>query len=239
MNKDTQLPYELWEDSNHLWNNEDLAAKGAKTGVKINTIDEFNSTALHLAVYYNDLSTVKKLVESRVDLELRNSKGQTALSVAASNTGTSFEILEYLVNSGANIECKDLNGYTPLVSAILSENLNYFAYKENEEIPFLLKNNASANAMSLEGNPPLVYAAIKGNPHTVKKLLEYKANINFQNENLYTPTMIAVMFENVQAFQVFLSFNPDLSMRNMDGKNVEDLVIELENDRMLAAYRDR
>ncbi len=239
MNKDTQLPYDLWEDQNHLWKNEDLAKKGAKTGVKINTINDFDSTALHLAVYYNDLATVKKLVENKVDLELKNSKGQTALAVAASNANTSFEILEFLVKSGSDIESKDVNGYTPLVSAILNENLNYFAYKENEEIPFLLKEKSNVNAMSTEGNPPLVYAAIKGNPHTVKKLLEYGANINFQNENLYTPSMIAVMFENVQAFKILLSFNPDLLLKNMDGKTVEDLVNELENERMSEAYRNR
>ncbi len=239
MEKDKKLPYELWEDENHLWKNEDIAEKAKRSGVQVGFISEFDSTSLHLAAFYNDFDTVKLLVENKVDLESKNSKGQTALAVAAANPNTSFEILEFLIDAGSDIEVKDLNGYTPLTLAILSENINFFAYKEGQEVPYLLEKNANVNAASFEGNPPLVYAAIKGNPHTVRKLLEFGANINFQNQNMYTPAMIAVIFDNVQAFTVILKFNPDLSLKNLDGKSVEDLVEESGNQRMIDAYRNR
>jgi len=71
-----------------------------------------------MAIVKGDFETVKKLVELGADIEER-SKGLTPLMYAAKFNKT--DILEYLIEKGANLKARDTNnGFTALKFAELS-----------------------------------------------------------------------------------------------------------------------
>ena len=53
--------------------------------VDINSIDEYNKTALHWAVEHNDLNTVQFLLSKSIDINIKDFLGKTALDYATTN----------------------------------------------------------------------------------------------------------------------------------------------------------
>ena len=75
-----------------------------KNKTDINAITENQLTALHLAVLYNNLPTIKKLLFYDVNINARDSRGWTALYY---NYSLNPEIDNILIEAGADIHNKD------------------------------------------------------------------------------------------------------------------------------------
>ena len=95
-------------------------------------LDEYENTALTLAVQHGQIEIIKYLVANGANIEAANSNGVTALIIAAykGNKG----IVEYLVDNDANIEAVDSNGVTELFAAA------YFGH--GEIVEYLVDNGA-------------------------------------------------------------------------------------------------
>ncbi len=81
-------------------------------GVNVDVFNDFNWTALHLAVFYGHLDVVQFLVENEInqaDLNVRITMGWTPLHAAAHNGH--FEIVICLVNHGAPVHAWDQSDY--------------------------------------------------------------------------------------------------------------------------------
>ena len=87
------------------------------------------------------------LQEKFVDINARNNKGQTALHIAAQER---YYLIESLLKAGADIEAKDAQGKTPLMTAVESIS--------GPAPSILIKNGASLRARDKEGNTPLMCA---------------------------------------------------------------------------------
>jgi len=104
----------------------------AKCNVNICAND---TTALFLACDNDILTEIFKLiVEYRADLEIKDSKGMTALHLCITK-GSPIEKIECLIMNGINVDTKNMFGETPLFSA--AENLN------NEAVLLFLHNNVN------------------------------------------------------------------------------------------------
>ncbi len=95
---------------------------------------------------------LKKLLECDIDLEWRNSAGDTALAVAASKKSTA--VVTLLLEKGANLESTDGDSYTPLAIAVY--------YGQEAVVELLLEKGANIESKGDKGNTPLALAAIKG-----------------------------------------------------------------------------
>jgi len=100
-------------------------------------------TPLHAAVDSPDLLTL--LLESRVDPNITNQFGATALHRAAGNGKRDAAIA--LIKKGADINATDQLGYTPLHRAAESGN--------QDMVQLLLTNKANVNARNKGGDTPL------------------------------------------------------------------------------------
>ena len=103
--------------------------------------------------------------------------GNTALHRAAEH-GSVLRIHQ-LLNAGANLEARDLDGATPLIVAVSME--------ETEAVHRLLEGGADLSAQNSRGDTALHIAAENNNPDLTARLLESNANPNLRNQQGRTP----------------------------------------------------
>ncbi|MHB0997971.1 MAG: ankyrin repeat domain-containing protein [Armatimonadota bacterium] len=126
-----------------------LKARIAENPSLLHEVDEQkkNRSLLHYAAEANQLETAKYLVESGIEVDVRDSRGETPLYFAA-ESGKS-NVLEYLLSKGADPNAKDNRwGYSPLHRASAADNI--------EGARILIEYGADINAKATEhGDTPM------------------------------------------------------------------------------------
>lgn len=126
------------------------------------------------SIYARNLEKVRELIESGVDVNIRQEmSGSSPLMVACALEGTD-DIVSYLLENGAQVKVKDKKGYTPLMWA--SEN-------SLAAVNMLIEAGARADAVAEDGMTPLirsVFGIITGDVTTevCDTLLAHGADIN-------------------------------------------------------------
>jgi ankyrin repeat protein len=150
-------------------------------------------------------------------------------------------IVEALLEKGANVEAKDKDGYNPLHIAVTKQNqkiveallekganvevkdnydqtpLHIAILKENKNIvEALLKHDADVEAQNKFGLTPLHQALMyrNGNPVIVEALLEKGANVEAKNINGHTPLYVATISEYEETVKVLLKYNADVNAKS-------------------------
>lgn len=77
-----------------------------------------------------------------------------------------------------------------------------------------LFNNSSIQSYNL--NTPLVIAIFKGDIITVKKLIEYGADVN-QKSNLLSPLMYAARYNKVEIIKILISSGAKVNAKDNNG----------------------
>ncbi|SDM42034.1 Ankyrin repeat [Paenibacillus sp. OK060] len=122
-------------------------------GCSNDTGDTDKVPALFQAVYDNDLAKVKELTKSN-DGSINNLyKGSTVLHAAIYNLD--IEMIEALVEAGADFTLKDKYGETPFFLASDLANI--------KAIKYFLGKGADPNEINQEGDTPLMKFAVRGN----------------------------------------------------------------------------
>lgn len=119
----------------------------------------------------NNIEKVKKLLANGVDVNVKNSYGQTPLFCVAN----SLDMTKVLINYGADINIKDDEGNTPLHWMIRS---GYHATAE-----FLMENGVDVNIKDNTGRTPIftVYGSMRC------LLVKYGAYVNIKDNKGLTP----------------------------------------------------
>jgi ankyrin repeat protein len=177
----------------------------SKNPDKINELDEYGSSYLHLSVREGNIEIVEFLISQGADVNIKDSLGVTPLQVAA--RAGRLEIVEYLLSKGAKVSVKDHTGNTPLHDAVINEHIQIVkilvshgadintADSENQtalhdaiklksiEISeFLLTKGANVNTKNDQGRSPLHDAANSGNLSLVKELVAKGAGVNIKDK---------------------------------------------------------
>jgi ankyrin repeat protein len=128
----------------------------------------FAQTEIADAAMRRDNAAVRRLVEARADVNVRQGDGATALHWAAYNGDVSLALL--LLEAGADIGAANRNGATPLWLAA--------SHGDAAMIEALLNAGADANEELPLGRRPLMLAARSGSVAGVRALLEHGAEPN-------------------------------------------------------------
>lgn len=157
----------------------------AKKGVKVNAKEE-GTTALHIAVSYNNAEIVSLLLAARANPNIRDEEKQPALMRIHSDTST--EIIELLLRAGAKVNVKDNEGQTPLMAAAESGNI--------EIVRLLLTAGAKVDKQDKEGRTALMYAVEEENFEIVKVILAAGADINIRDNEGKSALSFALETDN-------------------------------------------
>ncbi|CAH8664748.1 unnamed protein product [Dicrocoelium dendriticum] len=154
--------------------------------------DKKSHTPLHTAVYANQRAVIALLLDYGADVESQVDRTKdTALSIACSHG--MFEIVEELLNRGANKEHRNISDYTPLSLAASGGHV--------EVIQLLLRHGAEINSRtgSKLGISPLMLASMNGHTNAVRLLLEHGSDINAHIETNRNTALTLACFQGRHA----------------------------------------
>ena len=149
-------------------------------GADANLTGQDGQTALMEA---NSAAKVKLLVAHNAQLNTRDEQGETALIHAADRSDV--EVIEALLQAGADASVRDAKGATALMRA-LEEGPDYIAAR-SEGLPkrrlavarvLVAANAGDVNAQNQDGETLLMRAASLGDAEIVKLLLDKGADVN-------------------------------------------------------------
>jgi ankyrin repeat protein len=177
--------------------------------------DEKGRNALHMAAKFNREKKIIELLLNKIYIDQCDATGMTALhhAITASNT----EIVEYLLDNGANPKKMDRTGRSPLCLAA--------SYASDTKIIDLLlekKKTVDVNDRDKFGVTALHNAAMASNNKMASHLLAKGADVNRRDDRGVTPLMVAAFHANNMALiNLFLS-NEKVDLRCCDelGQNI-------------------
>jgi ankyrin repeat protein len=137
--------------------------------VSASTAEPDGTTALHWAVWQDDLELADRLIRAGGDVKAANRYGVTPLYLASVNGSASM--IEKLLNAGADANAVAPEGESALMTAARTGNV--------EAARVLLTHGAVVDATETwRGQTALMWAAAQNHPAMVRELVAHGANVN-------------------------------------------------------------
>ncbi len=170
-------------------------------------MDAETCSQLTRAARNGDTAVIERLLDNGVDVNARNSDGQTALELAILSGSTL--LVQYILDKGADVNIKDRRGNTALLVACSKSGLDI--------VRLLLDFGADIDACDISyGRTPLIRAASVGKIDLVRLLLDRGADIRAKDFMGYTALDCARNWQQEEVSQLIkraLSGRADLTHR--------------------------
>ena len=138
-------------------NRTSIVKKLIEKKANVNYCDRLGQTPLFIAIEKDcDIDIIKQLVEAKADCNIITKTSQTILiKLIKGNSKKRYEVIEYLLKSGANPNTSERFNYTPLMAAIQK---NGKSQNDYPLIQLLIRYKADVNAKNINGITPLKFA---------------------------------------------------------------------------------
>jgi ankyrin repeat protein len=214
-----QAPLRLASDVN----NETAVALLIKAGADPNAKSSGGTTALFAAAESGYTGVVRQLLKAGADFHAaQGSDGEPETPLASAASFKRWDIVELLVNSGANPNVRDRNGWAPIDFAAMHacgagredilKLLIDKGSKVDETIPDLKRGAEYQNLR------PLIYAAAYSKAAAINLLLAHGADINKPDHAGMTPLMLAVRNRREDIVEALLAKGADLKATDQFGR---------------------
>ena len=170
-------------------------------GAEVNIAQVDGMTALHWAVYHDDVETARLLVQSGATVNAENHYGVPPLSLAATNGNP--DIVTLLLDADADANASLRGGETVLMTASRTGSL--------EAVEALLSHGADPSAREHRDQTSLMWAAAEGHVTVVEALIDAGADIHAKLPSGFTPLFFAVRGGHMDVSQMFLAAGVDVN----------------------------
>ena len=136
---------------------------------------------LHIAVSRGYEKVVMRLLEKKVDVDIKDRNKITPMHLAAGSSNPSEEIVLALLRSGADVNAKDKRGMTSLHKAAMNKN------ETTKIMTKLLESGCDVNLRDSSEFTPLHRATRSGSISNVKFLLSNGADLMAKDKKGWTP----------------------------------------------------
>ncbi|TDG36502.1 ankyrin repeat domain-containing protein [Pedobacter changchengzhani] len=196
-------------------------------GVDVNLADKDGNTAFIMASGSNkDLSTIKLLAKNIQNINHVNLKGTSALAMAFK--GNSAEIVQFLVDSGADLSAVDKRGdniASYLFQGYSTRNLADF----DSKLKLLTDKGFDFKTTQSNGNSLYHLALAKNDLSLLKRLEPLKIDVNLKNADGYTVLHKAAMTaKNVEILNYLISIGAKKDATTEFKETAYDLAAENE-----------
>jgi ankyrin repeat protein len=159
-------------------------------------------TALHWAVYHDDVEIAELVLRAGATVNVANRYGVTPLSLACTNGNAA--IVERLLKAGADPNAGIPGGETPLMTAARTGNL--------PSVKALLTRGARVDAKDdRRGQTALMWAAAEGHANVVEELIAAGADFRTRVPSGFTPLLFAVREGRLGVVRVLLKAGADVN----------------------------
>jgi len=187
----------------------DAAEQGNKALVRtlldaradVNAAQVDGMTALHWAVYRDDVEMAGLLVRSGAKVNAVNRYGVPPLSLACTNGNP--DLVALLLGAGADANASLPGGETVLMTAARTGSL--------EAVKALLAKGANPNAKELNEQTPLMWAAAEGHTAIAQALIASGADIRATLTSGFTPLFFAVREGHIDVTRALLKAGIDVN----------------------------
>ena len=176
-----------------------------KAGAGVRVTDNNGRTCLMCASSRGEAETVRYLVGLKdVDVNHISDDGRSALFSAVRNKHA--DVVEVLIDAGADIERKGNDGRSPLLVAS-SANLQI--------VKMLVKAGAGVRATSNEGNTCLFFATYRGHTETMRYLVGLpQVDVNHKNNKSLTALHCAANNNHAAVVEVLIDAGADIEAKD-------------------------
>lgn len=203
-----QTPLAYAVDNNHFQTV--VALLSPPCFAKVDPLDQYGKTPLHLASYRNFLDIVLLLLKCGADINARDLNGHSPLAAACLRGH--FLTAHALVQKGADADNVDFDGFTPLMHAAAVGHLG---------IVNLLLHEAKIKTINVvtftEKSSALMCAARKGSNDIVRVLLDNWADPDLEDSRGQTAARIAELNQHKTVAMMIHTFNRERAKRLASG----------------------
>ena len=171
-----------------------LFRKLLDAGADVNATQVDGMTALHWAVYNDDVATARMLVRAGAKVSAANRYGVPALSLASTNGNA--EMVKLLLEAGADAKAALPGGETVLMTAARAGNL--------DTVKALLARGADPNGRERNDQTAIMWAAAEGHAPVVQALIDAGADIRAKVRSGFTPLFFAAREGNIEVARTLL-----------------------------------
>ena len=200
---------------------------------------------------FRSLGLMKTLLDAGANPDVRDSYGDTLLTVAA-DSAPNPKIIKALVDIGMDVEARNNDGMTALMMAarwnslrivktLLEVGANANAKLEasttamttdtaDGDIFAAIINNKTTDVPVSAGTTVLMLAALNSRkPDVVKALLDAGLDVNARDEEGRTALMLAARWNTSRIVDTLLDAGADIDIRDTDGRRAADYAQENKN----------
>ena len=168
--------------------------------------EERDVSPLILATLRQNLHLVKYLIQKGADVNPSIPDGKSKPALCAAARVGNFEITEYLLKEGADLNARDINSMTPIAVAVFCNNTKLALY--------LMEKGADVNVPDVGNRTPLHYSVWNNNLICTKRLVQAGANINYQGPRSVTALSMAVELDRIDIINMLVENYANINLRD-------------------------
>ncbi len=192
-------------------------------GYDINAKDSDGIAPIHLAIAKKSVKLIEILLKNGASINTKY-RGLVNLITFATWQNCDEEIYSKLVSNGANINYIDIDGYSPIYDAIISNNVKIFKLflKIGANVKIYDKNKFPSN---------LLHFAVFTNADAeiMKILVDNGVNINQKDFDGLTPLHCAIHDNNIKAITTLVNLGANINILTDKGLNLLGYAIEVQS----------